>query len=103
MLNLLWQALYSMALPIGIGALASFLLTKYASAPTWIWAILLTFGTIVGLYSMVKYILSAIASLERMEKQQAEAEAEKAAKEALHKRLDAKLTNKERKGDVDGK
>ena len=103
MLNMLWQALYSMALPIGIGALASFLLTKYASAPGWIWAILLTLGTIVGLISMVKYLLSASAGLERLEKQQAEAEAEKAAKEELHKRLDAELTNKESKGDVDGK
>ena len=77
MLNLLGQAIYTLALPIGLGALASFLLTEYAGAPGWIWAILLTLGTLMGLYSMVKYILSAMTGIERQKKQR---EADLAAK-----------------------
>ena len=50
LLNMLFQALYTLALPIGIGALASFLLTKYANAPSFVWAILLTLGVFIGLY-----------------------------------------------------
>ncbi len=81
MLNLLFQAIYTLVLPIGIGALAAFLLTEYASAPSWIWAILLVLGTLMGLYSMIKYILTATAGMERLEKQQKANEAEKREKE----------------------
>ena len=83
MLNLLGQALYSLALPIGIGALLSYLLTEYASAPDWIWAILLTLGTLTGLYSMIRYILSTLSAMERQRKQ---AEADLAAKRDKEKR-----------------
>ena len=69
-LNILIQAIYSLAVPIGVGALASFLLTKYASFPDWIWAVLLILGVFVGLYSMVKFVLTASENLERLEKQQ---------------------------------
>ncbi len=69
LLSILFQSIYTLALPIGIGALASFLLTKYVGWPTWIWALFLTVGTFTGLYSMIKYILSAIKNLERLEKQ----------------------------------
>ena len=75
-LNIVFQAFYTLALPIGIGALISFLLTKYASAPKWIWAVLLMFGVFTGLYSMIKFILTATAGLDRLEKQQAERMAE---------------------------
>lgn len=71
-LNIVFQAFYTLALPIGIGALVSFLLTKYASAPKWIWAVMLMFGVFTGLYSMIKFILTATAGLDRLEKQQAE-------------------------------
>ncbi len=99
MLNILLQAIYSLLLPIGIGALLSFLLTKYASAPKWIWAVLLLLGTFVGLYSMIKFILTATAGLERMEKQRAEADAEKRAKEERRERLDAELKSEKDEGE----
>lgn len=94
MLNILLQSIYSLGLPIGVGALASFLLVKYAHAPTWIWAVLLVIGTYAGLFSMVKYILSATKNIERIEKQRREAEAEKAAKEQLQDQLRALAKNK---------
>ena len=68
MLNILFQALYCLVLPMGIGALISFLLTKFLCAPKWIWAILLTLGVFSGLYSMVKYLLSATRALENLDR-----------------------------------
>jgi len=68
MLNILFQALYCLVLPIGIGALFSFLVTKFLNAPKWIWAILLTLGVFSGLYSMIKYILSATRALENLDR-----------------------------------
>ena len=94
MLNILLQSIYSLGLPIGVGALGSFLLVKYAHAPKWIWAVLLVIGTFAGLFSMVKYILSATKNIERIEKQRRESEAEKAAKEQLQDQLRALAQNK---------
>ena len=100
MLNILLQALYSLALPIGIGALASFLLTKYASAPGWIWAVLMVIGTLGGFYSMVKYVLSAIANIDRMEKQR---EADRLAKEAKEqKQSELRMLEHEKKQEENG-
>lgn len=100
MLNILLQALYSLALPIGIGALASFLLTKYASAPGWIWAVLMVIGTLGGFYSMVKYVLSAIANIDRMEKQR---EADRLAKEAKEKKQsELRMLEHEKKQEENG-
>lgn len=68
-LNIVSQAFFTLLFPIGLGALVSYLLTKYASAPSWIWAVLVVFGALSGLYSMIKFILSAMAGLERLEKE----------------------------------
>lgn len=91
MLNILLQSLYSLALPIGVGALISFLTTRYLSAPKWIWAVLLTVGTFIGLYSMIKYILSATEALDRLKKEREESDAERRAKEERRARLSSEL------------
>ena len=87
MLNLLFQAIYTLALPIGIGALASFLLVKYASAPGWIWAVLLTLGVFIGLYSMVRFIIAYADGMDRQEKQREKELAAKKEKEERQSRL----------------
>ncbi len=101
LLNVLFQSIYSLVLPIGIGALASFLLTKYASAPEWIWAVLMVIGTFGGLYSMIKYIISATASIDRMEKQSLEDSEAKKRKEEKQRQLRtlAKEEKQEQNGD----
>ena len=66
-LNIVSQAIFTLATPIALGALASYLLVKYASVPSWIWAVLVTLGALTGLYSMIKFILSAMAGLDRLE------------------------------------
>ena len=98
-LNILFQALYSLALPIGIGALAAFLLTKYVSAPKWIWAVLLLIGVFTGLFSMIKFILTATKNLDRLEKERAEKDALEKAKAKKQAELRCEKNIKESDGE----
>lgn len=68
-LNILFQSLFNLATPILLMLGLSWLLVSKCSAPAWIYAILGVFGVIVGFVSMIKFILSASASLERLEKE----------------------------------
>lgn len=77
LLNLLFQAIYTLALPIGISVLISHLVTKHLSWPRWVWALFITVGTLLGLVAMIRYILAEINNMERFE-QQKEAERAKA-------------------------
>ena len=70
LLNIVFQAIVTLATPIALGALISYLLTTYAGAPSWIWAPILLLGVFSGLFTMVKFVLSAMTALERLEKQQ---------------------------------
>ena len=82
LLNILFQAFYTLALPIGIGALISFLLTRFLSAPSFVWAIFLIIGVLIGLYSMIKYILTATAGIDRRDRQTKQMKREQEEKEA---------------------
>ncbi len=68
-LNIVFQAFFTLLTPAAIFFLISWLLVSYASAPSWIYAPFLIVGILLGLYSMVKFILSAMAGYERLEKQ----------------------------------
>ncbi len=68
-LNIVSQAIFTLLIPIGLGVLVSYLLTRFTSAPSWIWAVLVVIGAMSGLYSMIKFILSAMAGLDRLEKE----------------------------------
>ncbi len=95
LMNILFQAIYSLVLPIGFGVLFSFLATKYLSAPKWIWAVLLILGTLVGLFSMIKFLLTALSGFERLEKEQETSAREKRDAKEKRERLRAELNNKE--------
>lgn len=68
-LNIIFQAFFCLALPIGLGLLASWLLTEYAGAPGWIYAPIVTVSALGGIISMIKFILTAMSGLERLEKE----------------------------------
>lgn len=69
LLNILFQAFFTLLFPIALGLGASWLLVRFASIPTWIYAPLVTLGALAGIYSMIRFILSAMSSLERLEKE----------------------------------
>ena len=71
-INIVSQAFFNLAFPIGLGLLGSYLLVRYASVGAWIYAISVTLGALIGFYSMIKFVLSAMAALERLEREQRE-------------------------------
>lgn len=100
-LNILFQALYSLALPIGIAALVSYLLTSNGLAPSWIWAILIVLGTLIGLVSMIRFIISATDNLERLERENEKTRAEAEEKELRKVRLVEDIKKMKNEGDKD--
>ena len=71
-INIVSQAIFNLAFPIGLGVLGSYLLVRFASVGAWIYALLVTLGALIGFYSMIKFVLSAMAALERLEREQRE-------------------------------
>ena len=68
-INIMTQAIFDLASPIGLGVLASWLLVRYADAPRYIYAILLPVGAILGLYNMIRFLLISTSALERLDSQ----------------------------------
>ena len=76
-LNILFQSLFNLATPILLMLGLSWLLVAKCSAPAWIYAILGVFGVLVGFVSMIKFILIASESLQRLEKERDNSDKEK--------------------------
>ena len=77
LLNILFQSLFNLAIPILLMLGLSWLLVTKCGAPEWLYAILGVVGALVGMMSMIKFIIGAGASLERLEKERAERAAAK--------------------------
>ena len=77
-LNIIFQAFFTLLTPVFICFGIGWIFVTYVSAPAWIYAPLILFGVLVGFYSMVKFVLSAMAGYERLEKEQNERRAERA-------------------------
>ncbi len=65
--NIVMQSLFTLLTPAALGFLVCWLLVSKAGAPSWIYAIFLPLGIIVGFFSMIKFAISASESLERLE------------------------------------
>lgn len=70
-LNIVFQAFFTLLMPAGLGFLISWLLVRYASLPNWVYAPFLIVGLLIGLYSMVKFVIVAMSGYERLEREQA--------------------------------
>ena len=68
-INIVMQAIVTLIIPISIMFGICWLFIKYASAPMWLYAILLPIGAISGFVSMIRFIIRAAEGLERLEKQ----------------------------------
>ena len=69
-LNIILQAFWSLLFPIGAGVLAGWLLTEKCDVGNYVFVILILLGVLIGLVSMIRFLLSALAGLERLEKEQ---------------------------------
>ena len=68
-INIISQAVFTLVLPAALGFCLSWLCVSKLGAPTWLYAVFITLGVIAGLFSMVKFAISASESLDRLEKQ----------------------------------
>ena len=68
-INIVAQSVFSLITPPLILFALSFILVKKVGLPEWIYAITLTVGVLIGLVSMVKFVISATDSLTRLENQ----------------------------------
>ncbi len=68
-INIVSQAIFTLLFPAALGFGIAYLSIRFLSAPTWLYAILIPLGIILGFVSMVKFVISAMAALERLEKQ----------------------------------
>ena len=73
-LNIVFQSLFNLVTPALLFFCLAWLFVKKFSAPEWIYAIAITLGLILGLISMVKFILVAMKNLERLENQTGKAD-----------------------------
>lgn len=71
-LNIVIQSFFNLLTPIGLSILAAWLLVEKAGFDGWIYAVLILLGVGVGFYSMIRFLLTALAGLERLEQEQEE-------------------------------
>ena len=68
-INIIAQSIFSLVTPAALMFCIAWLFVKKASAPEWLYAVLIPLGIIAGLVSMVRFVLSATSALERLENQ----------------------------------
>ena len=95
-LNIVSQSIFTLLWQIALGFGIGYLAVNYWSAPSWIYVPLILAGVFSGLVSMVRFLLAAMNSLERLEAQH-----EKDAKERAKKRASLDATHKENKSEND--
>lgn len=71
-LNIVFQAFFTLVFPIGIAIAVSWYLVEKKSFESWIYVVLIMPSVFIGLYSMIKFILSACRTLDNLEKEQKE-------------------------------
>ena len=78
-INIVSQAIFTLLWNIGIALFIGWVAVSKLGAPGWTYVPLILIGVFTGLYAMVKFILAAMRSLDRLEE-------EKRAKIKLQKR-----------------
>ena len=71
-INIVAQSAVSLLTPAAVGFFIGWLLIRYAGAPEWLYAIFIPLGVLSGFVSMVRFVLKAATSLERLENQNKE-------------------------------
>ena len=77
LMNIISQALFTLVTPPALAALLAYLLVKFASAPPYLFAILIPIAFIVGMFGMIKFIIHAGDGFERLQKEREEKNREK--------------------------
>ena len=68
-INIVAQAIFTLLWNIGLALLISWFTVSKLGAPEWIYVPLILIGVFTGLFSMVRFILAAMKSLDRLEEE----------------------------------
>lgn len=66
-INVVFQSIFTLVWNIGLALLIGWASVEWFSAPDWIYVPLILLGVITGFVSMVRFILTAMKSLDRIE------------------------------------
>ena len=69
-LNIVLQSFWTLLMPIGVGVFFGWLLTEKCGIGNYIFVVFILLGVAVGFFSMIKFLISALAGLERLENEQ---------------------------------
>ena len=72
--NVVIQAIFTVLIQAGLFTLIAWLIVKFLGAPECVYRPFILFGVLSGLFTMVRFIISAMQSLERLEAQGKEVE-----------------------------
>lgn len=79
--NMMIQSVFTLLTPVGLLVLLAWFLRGRAGLGEWVYVPAVLLGLAIGFYSMIRYLLAALKSQERMEKERTQTGREKADKE----------------------
>lgn len=68
-INIVFQSIFTLLWQIATALLVGWIFVRFVGAPPWIYVPLILLGVASGLISMVRFILAAMKSLERIEEE----------------------------------
>ena len=97
-LNIVLQSFFSLILDIFVSVGLGWLLVEKLGAPDWTYAVIIVIGVLIGLLSMLRFILAALGNMEKIERDRQKEQQEKINKEKKQRELRDffKNDNKER-------
>ena len=76
-INIVTQAIVTLLTPVALFFIIAMLCVKNLAFPDWTYVIAISLGVIAGFLSMIKFVLTACANLDRLEKQNNDKDARK--------------------------
>ncbi len=70
--NIVIQSIFTLLMHIGAGLLLSWVLVDKCGLPSWLYVIIIILTAVLGLFSMMKFILTAMRALDHLEKSRKE-------------------------------
>lgn len=69
-INVVMQAIFTLIFDIGLAVLLAWLAVSKLGLPTWVYVPFIIVGVIVGILSMIRFLITAMHSLENIERSQ---------------------------------
>ena len=77
--NIVFQSIFTLLWQIALGLFVGWLSVEKLGAPDWLYVPIILLGVVTGLVSMVRFILAAMRSLERLEEEKRKKEKQRKA------------------------